>query len=205
MILFRAAVYLLIAIAAIWESPGPYQIMLFSLILIAILAAWKEEDNLETLGIKPKNFSQFWPMLLWVLSFFAAIFVIGLWLDPSAVKNKETWMKILDGANRYILWAFFQQMIFQGFFANSFYRGLGQRIWPAAIASGLVFAAIHLPNPVLAIGTFFFGVGASYFFLKSPNIYLVVLAQAFLASAFKWLVAKQLVDNAMRIGPRFWE
>ena len=192
---------------SIWVLPQGFGQCVGSLLTLAIIfISWRcRKDTLTDLGIQPKDFCQTKPIFVFISVSFVVIVLLATVVNPGIEKQSEIWLRIRGAIGGYIVWAFFQQLVFQGYFANRLYKASGNRIWPAAITSAAVFSLIHFPNPLLMIGTFYLGIGASYFFLKSRNLYLATLTQAILAPCWKWLILKALSTNAMRVGPGFWQ
>jgi hypothetical protein len=70
----------------------------------------------------------------------------------------------------YLLWAFEQQFILQDYFLLRLLRILPDESG-AVIAAAVLFSAAHLPNPVLLVATFAFGLVACTLFLRLRNLY----------------------------------
>jgi hypothetical protein len=79
----------------------------------------------------------------------------------------------------YVLWTLYQQFLLQDLFMPRLLRLLPTQ--PAAIGlSALLFAAAHLPNPVLTPATLVWGGISCALFSKYRNIYALGLAQGLL-------------------------
>ncbi|HVV46004.1 MAG TPA: CPBP family intramembrane glutamic endopeptidase [Bryobacteraceae bacterium] len=60
-----------------------------------------------------------------------------------------------------------------------------REVWPrapAALLTGLCFAAVHVPNPVLLPGTFVWGAVAALLFERRRSIWALGIAQALLSA-----------------------
>jgi membrane protease YdiL (CAAX protease family) len=74
--------------------------------------------------------------------------------------------------------------------------------WPAAILAGLLFAALHWPNPVLVPLTLIGGVGMAWLFARDRNILPLALGQAVLG-ALVWWAFPLAWHHSMRVGPGY--
>jgi membrane protease YdiL (CAAX protease family) len=98
----------------------------------------------------------------------------------------------------YILFAFVQQFLLQDFFLPRLLplmRGPGY----AAIAAAALFSLAHLPNPILTVVTFFWGLAACLFFLHYRNLYPLAMAHAILGITVAISVPGPVIRN-MRVG-----
>lgn len=98
----------------------------------------------------------------------------------------------------YTLWSFVQQYLLQGYFLFRFLRLLPHREW-AAIAAAGIFAAAHLPNPVLSVVTLVWGMVACFVFLRCRNLYPLMIAHAILGISLAICVPGPQIHN-MRVG-----
>lgn len=98
----------------------------------------------------------------------------------------------------YALWAGVQQILLQGVFLLRFLRLFRQPAL-AALTASLLFAAAHLPNPVLTPLTFVWGLLACLLFLRYRTIYPLMIAHAVLGIAFAMTIPGT-VDHNMRVG-----
>jgi membrane protease YdiL (CAAX protease family) len=111
--------------------------------------------------------------------------------------------KLLFWALGYPLWAFAQEYALLAFAANRLRDGLGDRPRTIALVNGLLFAAVHLPNPILMIACLLSGVAFTWVFLKTPHLVPPALAHALGGALLSWIFLDQY--NAMMVGPAFWE
>lgn len=200
----------LFVMAAIWLLPKHVAIAIgIVLVPLLFLFSWcirPEEHHmpfLEYLGIQPQDFSQAKAMFLCSAVGLCAMAMLAFVLCPDFAKRPDFAEKFFNQFRGYILWAFAQQMLLLGYFANRL-EGLLKDKRRAAVAAGLLFAIAHIPNPVLMPVTAFFGGAGVWFFLKSRNAYLATLFHALLGTAVKYLLANPLLDHGMRVGPGFW-
>jgi hypothetical protein len=105
------------------------------------------------------------------------------------------WVMTFGG---YTVWSFVQQFLLQGYFLFRILRLLPRREWAALAAAGL-FAAAHLPNPILTPVTFIWGLVACFVFLRFRNVFPLAAAHAILGIAVAITIPGPVVRN-MRVG-----
>ncbi len=108
---------------------------------------------------------------------------------------------LLDRALVYFLWCVAQQAIYQ----TMVYRRLRQAFgpsWRACVLSGVLFSAVHLPNPVLAPATLVWGAVSSRLFERHPSAPALGLPQFFLSTILLWLTPVEWHRN-FRVGASY--
>jgi len=103
----------------------------------------------------------------------------------------------LQSASGYVIWALIQEFILQSFFFNRFEElyGSASAVWIAAT----LFAAVHLPNPILTTATL---IGALFFceaFRRYRSIYPLAMVHAMLGLTIALTVPNSLLHH-MRVG-----
>ena len=68
-----------------------------------------------------------------------------------------------------------------------------------ALAAATVFSLAHLPNPILTVVTFVWGLAACLFFLRYRNLYTLAIAHAILGITLAITVPGPVIHN-MRLG-----
>jgi membrane protease YdiL (CAAX protease family) len=100
-------------------------------------------------------------------------------------------------AMQYLIWALVQQFILQSFFYVRLESLLGGR-WAVLAAAGL-FAAVHIPSPVLTVGSFVGGWFFCEMFRLYRNIFPLGLAHALLGLAMAASFSDAVLHH-MRVG-----
>jgi hypothetical protein len=103
----------------------------------------------------------------------------------------------------YFAWAAVQLVVYQ----SMMYMPLRNNLRSPGLAaglSGLAFALMHVPNPVLVAGTFVWGVVACLLFERCRSIWGLALMQMMLSSMLFWVTPAELNRN-FRIGPYYYE
>jgi hypothetical protein len=102
----------------------------------------------------------------------------------------------------YFAWCVLQQLLLQ----NMIYRRVRSALGPtgkAALLSGVLFAAAHLPNPVLAPATLVWGTVSTRLFERRQSIIAIALLQTLLSSLLIW-VTPVAWHHQFRVGPGYW-
>ena len=197
-----AAVFLLVE-ARIWIFYQNYKITAVVIPLIILLASWRWRDGflLKTLGLRPEWSWRGYPFL--ISSFCVLISVIlisGIYWQPG-ITLSVTQSLILAGVLKYYLWALFQQLCLNGYFANGIYACTkNHRL--TVFLSAILFAVIHLPNPALTVAGFFGGLASAHFFLINRNLYPLALGHALLGTSIRYFLPFSWHNN-LTIGHGF--
>ena len=101
----------------------------------------------------------------------------------------------------YLAFCLLQQVALNSFVTNRLLAYF-ERAWPSAALAGLLFAALHWPNPVLVPLTLIGGAAMAWLFAKGRNILPLALGQALLG-ALIWWAFPLAWHHSMRVGPGF--
>jgi hypothetical protein len=183
-------------LATCW-TPRPLQGWLWwaSVLFIVITTGWSFPGRLA-LGFRRGGFLQ----SAWVVVAAATVLTsaIVIAIDARtyhAPHGIARWVLTFGG---YVVWSFVQQFLLQGYFLYRFLKLVPRREYAALAAAG-IFAAAHLPNPVLTPLTLVWGLVACFVFLQYRNIYPLMLAHAMLGIMISICVPGPVVRN-MRVG-----
>jgi len=133
----------------IWwlQFVAPHSIGL--LLLAMLISFWQHSETLISLGLGLRAFLRalrsWW--IVWLL-----LIPATMWLawDRLVVSGA------IHQALLYLLWCILQQLTYQKMVFDRLRAGLGNS-WKTRTISGVVFATVHLPNPVLVLSTFVLG------------------------------------------------
>jgi hypothetical protein len=158
-------------------------------------------DNPKTLGWRADNFLAALRRAAVVFAILiAAICVAGLSLGalhrlPAHLIDRHRFWT-------YCAFCLLQQVALNSFLNNRLLAAFGRAV-PAALLSGLIFSALHWPNPVLVPLTFIGGTAMAWLFATERNILPLTLGQAILG-ALVWWAFPIAWHHGMRVGPGYY-
>lgn len=183
-------------LATIW-TPRPAQSWLWwtAVAWIAMSTAWSF-PGWAAMGFRRGGFAA----SLWIVAVAGALSAVAVMM---AIKlhtlrvphSAMGWVLAWGG---YTVWSFVQQFLLQGYFLFRLLRLLPRREW-AALAAAVIFAAAHLPNPILTSVTLVWGAVACFVFLRCRNVYTLMLTHAILGVSLAITVPGPKMHN-MRVG-----
>src|SRR5581483_644399 len=177
--------------AALWTSGRTQAVFSYATAVWIVASVMAQRRSARELGLGRPGFTRAL-VAVPVASLAAGTIVLTGWAAGSLrvlYGPDPVWAHTLG----YSLWALFQQFMLQSFFYLGFETLFGpgpKAMWTAVV----LFAAAHIPNPVLVPASF---VGALFFvlvFRRTRNIYPLGLAHAVLGLA----LAVSVPDGALR-------
>ena len=187
--------YTLILIV-IW-TPRPWQRWIYFVAASFILATtWISFPGWSAMGFRTSRFAQsLWMAGVALVIAAAEVFIAGRLGTLHAPIGLTPFLHRYWG---YVLFACIQQFLLQDFFLLRLTRLIRNPAHAAFAAAG-VFALAHLPNPILTVATFVWGLTACLFFLLYHNLYPLFLAHSILGIALAVSVPGPVIHN-MRVG-----
>lgn len=115
------------------------------------------------------------------------------WLHPP-FGSKPFFMSI----SGYFVWALLQQFLLQCFFLGRLLRLVSHK-GAAVMTAGVLFASVHVPNPVLIIATLVWGIAACALFVQYRSLYSLGVVHWILGLAVA-VSAPDALNHNMRVG-----
>jgi hypothetical protein len=183
-------------LVVIW-TPNPAQRILYwtAFAWIAITAILRRKEH-ETHGL---GFRGLLPSL-WIVAAAMAIFFAGVALAKHLHTLHPLYgpLPVVVHILGYALWALMQQFILQIYVLTRFLR-LGLRRNPAIALATILFAAAHIPNPLLVALTSIWGAVSCALFLRYRNLYTLALAHGILGMTLAVTIPNPIARH-MRVG-----
>jgi Type II CAAX prenyl endopeptidase Rce1-like len=183
----------------IW-TPRPWQRVLYCMAAIfLVVVTWRSFESVRAMGLRTANLLRSAWVVIAALLLAAGVLVLAAHLHTlhrgDVNQGVVAFLKRYWG---YALWAFLQQILLQDFFLRRMLR-LVSREGAAVLVSAGIFSLAHLPNPILTVVTFLWGLAACTIFLRYRNLYPLGLAHAVLGITLAIAIPGPLIRN-MRVG-----
>jgi hypothetical protein len=181
--------------AALWTPPGRLDLVWMILTAGFILVmAFRGPYSVREMGVMlPAAKATVWIVgagLILAATLWSCAALTGANVAPThAMPLRTAW--------QYAIWAFLQQFMLQSFFFVRLESLLGSR--RAVLATTILFAAAHIPNPILTIGSVFAGFFFCEMFRRYRNIFPLGVVHVILGLAMAASVPDALLHH-MRVG-----
>jgi len=185
----------------IWrgQDAGPYTWLIFPVWLL--LSFLLHHETPKTLGWRADNLGAATKLATPVfLSFIAALICVGIPLG--ALHRLPAHLIEPHRFIGYFAFCTLQQVALQSMTMNRLLRAFPSAN-VAAIVAGLLFAALHWPNPVLVPLTLLGGTAMCWLFSRHHNILPLVLGQSILGALVFWAFPIAW-HHSMRVGPGYY-
>lgn len=172
---------------------------IFIALLLMMISHLAHHESFRDLGFRTDNILA--ALKLVALPTLAAVLVIALvgWLlrtgHPAFDHLRVRWLLLP-------LWALFQQYALQGFINRR--AGIVFRSNLVCVTFvGVIFAVLHLPNPLLAMFTLIGGIVWAWVYKVQPNLFALAISHSIASIAFALSFPTEL-GNGMRVGFKYF-
>lgn len=163
--------------------------LIVTLLLVLARGSSRNELGLGTHGLFPS---------LWILPASIALAVVGILIAAKAGSLHPLYKPDASHVAGYLLWTTYQQFLLQDLFMDRLLRlGLGGA--KAIALAGILFAAAHLPSPLLTLATLLWGIVSCTLFRRYHNLWMLGIAQGLLGLCFAVCVPDAL-HHHLRVG-----
>ena len=185
----------------IWRGQFVAPATWIALTLWLIASFLMNSDSPDSLGIRTDNLWSATKQAALVFAFFAiAVGATGILLGQPAHLPPN--FRSLARFGTYVAFCFLQQIGLNSLLMNRL-MALTRNCWLASGIAGIVFSALHWPNPVLVPLTLIGGAAMAWLFGRERNILPLAVAQAVLGSLVWWAFPAAW-HHMLRVGPGYY-
>jgi len=187
-----------VVLAFVGRSKLITAIPILSALGLMAFSHFERGETLPEIGFRADNFLASCRLLL--LPTTAAVFLIVLtgWFMSHAIFAGHVGARYLSLP----LWALLQQYALNGFMSRRAQLALGKGMKSIALVA-VVFALLHLPNPLLAAGTLIGGVIWAAVYQRQPNLFALALSHTVVSITLALTISPTLL-NSLRVGFKYF-
>lgn len=181
-------------IGIIW-SPERVQVILTPIALVVTLPiVLLRGYSRDQLGLGTGGLAR----SLWILPAAAVTALAGIFVAARLGTLHPLYKPGAPHVLGYILWTIYQQVLLQDLFLDRLLR-LGASEASAITLAGTMFAAAHLPSPLLTVATLMWGILSCALFRRYHNLWMLGLAQGLLGICFA-ICVPDVLHHHLRVG-----
>jgi hypothetical protein len=191
----EAFTFALVSIAYIWVRPLWWSWSLLIPLALVVVSFVGHSESMESLGLSLRALAGAASAWRWWIASIAASLAALAWLETASIHVVYRWCG-------YACWCVLQQLLFQNMAYRRLRQGLGPS-WTTSGIAGALFAAAHIPNPILVPATFLWGTVSTRMFEARPSVPVLGVTQAIL-SAILYVATPVALNGQFRVGPGYW-
>jgi Type II CAAX prenyl endopeptidase Rce1-like len=184
-------------VGIIWTPERLQRVLSPVALLLTLLVVLAHRHNRDELGLGARDFVR----SLWILPAAAGLAALGIFAAAKIGTLHPLYKADFAHISGYVLWTIYQQFLLQDYFMDRLLRLVSSEAAAVTLA-GLLFAAAHLPNLVLAAATLLWGVVSCALFRRYHNLWALGLAQGLLGLCFAVCLPDAL-HHHLRVGLGF--
>ena len=180
----------------VWTRNPEQRFFYWSAFAWIAITGWLSRNRSRPIGLGVKNLRR----SLWIVIAATALLFIGLSIAARVHSLHRLYGPLPFGVHilEYSLWALMQQYILQVYVLLRLLRlGMG-RASGVALAT-LLFAIVHIPNPVLVPAVTLWGAASCLLYLRYRNLYPLAIAHGMLGVCLA-VTVPNAVHHHMRVG-----
>ena len=186
--------YVLILLAEWLPNPAVQRFLFWFTLAWVLVTTILARPNARTLGLRPSNARS-----VWIVPAIIVLGALSIWMASQLHILHDFSMGTLMGRVRgYLVWSLLQQFMLQDYFLIRLLRLMPGKAAALATAA-ILFASVHIPNPVLMLGTLLWGIAACVMFLRYRDLYSLGVAHCLLGICIAVTVPAH-IHHGMRVG-----
>jgi hypothetical protein len=187
--------YVLVLLAEWIPSPASQRFLFWFTLAWVIVTTTLARPNARTLGLRPSNARS-----VWIVPAIVLLGAVSIWMASQLHTLHDFSIGTLMGRVRgYLAWSLLQQFMLQDYFLLRLLRLMPSKAAAAVSAAAILFASVHIPNPVLMLGTLLWGMAACILFLRYRDLYSLGVAHCLLGICIAVTVPAH-IHHGMRVG-----
>jgi Type II CAAX prenyl endopeptidase Rce1-like len=187
--------YVLVLLAEWIPSPASQRFLFWFTLAWVIVTTTLARPNARTLGLRPSNARS-----VWIVPAIVLLGAVSIWMASQLHTLHDFSIGTLMGRVRgYLAWSLLQQFMLQDYFLLRLLRLMPGKAAAAVSAAAILFASVHIPNPVLMLGTLLWGMAACILFLRYRDLYSLGVAHCLLGICIAVTVPAH-IHHGMRVG-----